>query len=265
MKKISMYIVAHKKFNVPKLDSYIPIQVGYNEENLFKIRDNTGDNISDKNKNYCELTAYYWIWENDDKSDIVGINHYRRYFTKNILKNNIISSDEIQNFFDNGYNMILSRKKYYDISLREQYILQSGYEKDLNALRKIIEKKYDKKMLECFDKVMDSNSLCPFNMLITTKNNFDEYCEFLFDTLFELENTIDISNYDDYHKRIYGFISERLLNVWVLYNQENLKIKYLGVISTEKKENFFYRILANYATKIPMTIAFKLKHNKKQA
>lgn len=52
---------------------------------------------------------------------------------------------------------------------------------------------------------------------------FDEYCEWLFNILFEVENRTDISNYDSYNKRLYGFLSERLINIWVM--QQNLKVK----------------------------------------
>ena len=64
-------------------------------------------------------------------------------------------------------------------------------------------------------------------MLICNKNLYDEYCEWLFSILFELENITDLSTMDAYNQRMYGFVSERLLNVWVHHN--NLKIKTLPV------------------------------------
>ena len=70
--------------NTPVLihdDTYYPVMAG----NLFveskNIQgDDTGDNISDKNRYYSELTGIYWAWKNR-KEDIVGCCHYRRYFT----------------------------------------------------------------------------------------------------------------------------------------------------------------------------------------
>ena len=72
---------------------------------------------------------------------------------------------------------------------------------------------------------------------------FDEYCEWLFNILFEVENRTDISNYDSYNKRLYGFLSERLINIWVM--QQNLKVKEYPVqmtgisILTRVKNKFF--------------------------
>ena len=42
--------------------------------------DNTGDNISEKNGSYNELTTIYWAWKNYD-ADYYGLCHYRRYLS----------------------------------------------------------------------------------------------------------------------------------------------------------------------------------------
>ena len=84
-KKIEIYIAIHKKAKVLERECYIPLHVGAEgKEDLGFTRDNTGDNISCKNLNYCELTGLYWIWKHS-KADIVGLVHYRRYFVKSFF------------------------------------------------------------------------------------------------------------------------------------------------------------------------------------
>lgn len=48
------------------------------------------------------------------------------------------------------------------------------------------------------------------------------------DTGAELERRIDISNYDSYQARIFGFMSERLFNVWLA--RQSVRIKELPVV-----------------------------------
>ena len=71
-------------------------------------------------------------------------------------------------------------------------------------------------------------------MFISKKEIFNDYYKWLFDILLELENRVDITNYSDYDKRIYGFLSERLFRVWLEKNN-NLKIKEMPVYNTEQK------------------------------
>ncbi|WP_052669320.1 DUF4422 domain-containing protein [Limosilactobacillus mucosae] len=85
-------------------------------------------------------------------------------------------------------------------------------------------------------------------MMILNKHIFDRYCTWLFDILFELEKNVSVSGYSNYEKRIYGFLSERLLNVWVLHN--NLKCCSVGVINTEQQQNAMQKILTGLKREI---------------
>ena len=76
---MSMYMVTHKTVNfIP--DERTPIFVGKGQNKKNYLSDNIGINISNKNKNYSELTALYWIWKNDKSSSYVSIEHYRRFY-----------------------------------------------------------------------------------------------------------------------------------------------------------------------------------------
>lgn len=54
-----------------------------------------------------------------------------------------------------------------------------------------------------------------FNMFIMKYEVFVEYCSWLFDILFELERRLDISSYNKNDSRVFGFVSERLLDIWI--------------------------------------------------
>lgn len=228
-----VYVVSHKNAKFPTESIYKPIQVG-KKESFTEIRDNTGDNISEKNPNYCELTAAYWIWKND-KSDITGLTHYRRYFFKNKKSNsieNILNEKDIKEILEQ-YDIILPERERII-----KYTVKNAYGKfhhieDFEKCRQIIEEKYPE-YVEAFDKIANGKKLYLYNMFIAEKKIFDEYYKWLFDILFELENRVDISNYSDYDKRIYGFLSERLFNVWLEKNS-HLKIKEMPVYNTEEK------------------------------
>ena len=87
-----------------------------------------------------------------------------------------------------------------------------------------------------FNHVMNSKYEYGFNMLITKKDILDEYSKWLFDILFTLEDKIDITEYDEYQQRIYGFLSERLLNVWIQHKKYIIKENVIANIMDSKEK-----------------------------
>ncbi|WP_411670717.1 DUF4422 domain-containing protein [Acinetobacter baumannii] len=83
--KTEIYIATHKAYTFPDIPEYIPIHVGkaLTELDLNIQGDNTGENILNLNKSFCELIALYWMWKNSD-AHIVGLAHYRRYLVDNL-------------------------------------------------------------------------------------------------------------------------------------------------------------------------------------
>ena len=179
-----IYIATHKKFNVPNEPGYIPIQVGTEgKTKLGYLVDNTGDNISVKNANYCELTGLYWIWKNTS-DDYKGLVHYRRYFSNSLKANEILKERYILRALKK-FDVILPFRYTMDKSLIDDYCEISGFKKDLESVREIILSKYPN-YLNTYDNTMNNNKIYFYNMIIARKNVFDNYCEWLFSILFEL-------------------------------------------------------------------------------
>ena len=255
-----IYVVTHKPFELSdnlREKGYELITVG-NNANAMKndgISDRSGDTIYQKNPNYCELTAAYWIWKNV-KTDIKGFCHYRRYFTNSTLKFEERKIPSVQNMKDvlekeQKPSIILPERKYYNKSSKELY-LECGYEKDLETTRQVIKEKYPD-YLDEYDEMLDSNSGYLTNMMIAEAKVYDSYNEWLFDILEEVENRTDISNYTKAEARIYGYISERLVDVWVKHNkikcieyqsvntEDSCNVRYL-VYRVSKKINLYKKI-----------------------
>lgn len=224
---MAVYIAAHKAFAVPDEPGYIPLQVGAEgKADLGYTPDNTGDHISAKNPHYCELTGVYWVWKNT-ADPYKGLVHYRRYFRG---KQGRLTEAEIIDLLTR-YDVLLPRQEILRESAYEEFALHSGYEKDLISLRAAVEA-VDPSVLSAYDRVMAGNRLHLYNMLVTTGEEFDAYCAWLFAVLGKLEQSVDLTGYTPYQQRLYGFLSERLLNVWVTHRK--LKVRALKVYNTEQ-------------------------------
>ncbi len=229
MKNVKIIVAAHKEYQMPKDDMYLPVQVGAEGKQIIKgyKQDNQGENISIKNPFFCELTGLYWAWKNLD-ADYIGLVHYRRYFaikskkakTENERFNIVLEKNEVNEILKNTDVILPKQRNYYIENLYNHY-KHTMYIEPLDETKKIIEKKYPDYLIE-FEKLHTRKKAHMFNMFIMKKEILNQYCTWLFDILFELEEKVDSSKYDNFHSRFYGRISELLLDVWINTN----KIKY---------------------------------------
>tara|TARA_B100000963_G_scaffold361865_1_gene400406 strand:- start:3541 stop:4323 length:783 start_codon:yes stop_codon:yes gene_type:complete len=259
---MSVFIVSHKIFNIFLKNPYKIIFVG---ENALKLSQEVEgsltdrsfkNNISVKNKFYSELSALY-VLRYFKYLDYIGLVHYGRRFLNFDLSGTIfivkllykilpLKIFEIFIYFfelnDNNikkilinYDIILPKKICLGQSIYDHYS-KYHYENDIKLTLKTIKKMYPdyyETAAYCFNQ----EYLYPFNMFISNKDIFEKYYNWIFSLLFEIESSIDLDKRSSYQKRAMGFISERLLTVYVIYNK--LRIKELPTSDTKLSLNCF--------------------------
>lgn len=234
-KNIKIVIATHKKYKMPEDEMYLPLHVGSEgKEDLGYQKDNTGENISLKNPYFCELTGLYWAWKNLN-ADYIGLAHYRRHFMYTKKSNNdkflnVLTYKEANDLLEKN-DVILPKKRNYIIETLYNHYKHTMYVEPLDETRNVIKKLYPD-YLDEFDNLKKRRSAHMFNMFIMKKEIFDDYCKWLFDILFELEKRVDNTQYDNFHARFYGRISELLLDVYLRKN--NICYKEINFIYMEK-------------------------------
>ena len=249
-----IYEITHKECFYKTPEDYYPIQVGKvnTHLNLPYISDETGDSIAHKNSNYCELTAWYWLWKNEDLPDYVGLCHYRRFFVRkgNIFEGGakLITSEYVEKIMQD-YDIILPRKISCGMTVKEFYYLHGeGRKKDIDEIERIISEKHPE-YIESMKDVFSSHEASYWNLAVMKKEDYIEYCQWLFDILFELEKRIDISDYTTAEARIYGYLSEILINVWVQKKQLRVHRNSIIFVDEKKWKNYLRKIRAGYFQK----------------
>ena len=236
---IKILIAAHKEYKVPEDTIYLPIHVGkeLSTQSLPFIGDNTGKHISSKNPHYCELTALYWAWKNLD-ADYIGLAHYRRHFCIKkplfFIKNkfpSVLNSTEVEALLQT-YDILLPKQRNYFIETNYSHYIHAHPAESMDQTREIIQQLFPD-YVPFFDAVMKRTTAHMFNMFVMKKDIFQTYCSWLFTILEELEKNLDISGYDSYNQRIFGFVSELLLDVYLEKN--NLSYHEIPVIFMEKE------------------------------
>lgn len=246
----------HKKYNLPKQSFYLPIQVGKAISNInldIQCDDKVGDlvceNISSKNYSFCELTALFWAWKNIKKIypniQYVGLCHYRRYF-KNIEK-------DLYKLYKSKNCTIVSNYFIFPWSVEVQY-KKSHVSDDFDVLKESVSELYPEYTDSFKKNLCNNNKTLYFNMFVMSVSDFEHYCEWLFTILLNVEKKINIDNYNHKQIRIFGYMAERLLLVYIKHN--HIKMIHDDVINIEQKNISFIIKLKNILNKLRYSISF---------
>lgn len=258
---MTMYVITHKEFNYQLPANYRVLLVGANQ-NINPgnyLADNTLNNISEKNKSFCELTGLYWMWKNTT-DEYIGLSHYRRYFSKYPQRKSLdlhtlltgkvtpVSVRLLNEELDNHADWIVSQPENSGAGSIYDSFAKYHHIKDLEITKQVLSEKYSD-YIPAFDKVMSQQRSSFYNMFYTKRQQLDKYCSWLFDILFEVERRTDISTYDNYQQRLYGFLAERLLNVYLVGS--NQRVAYRAVYNSDiMGRNFAWHALTEKLTHV---------------
>ena len=215
--KITMIVAAHKPYRMPEDPMYLPLHVGRAGKDLdlgFQ-GDDTGDNISEKNPSFCELTGLYWAWKNLD-ADYIGLSHYRRYFRGHKGRDKwscILSGSEARALLRDADVVLPKPRNYFIETVYDQYVhAHPAAPLDL-ALE--LASKTGPAYARAAQALKTKRKTHIYNMFLMKREIFDGYCRWLFNILFEVERQVDVSGYSSYDRRVFGFLAERLLDVYL--------------------------------------------------
>ena len=227
-----IYVLTHKKYEFFHDPIYIPMQVGsaFHEDLGYLRDDRFNGNISAKNPYYSELTGIYAVSKTDKASEIIGTAHYRRYLLDDDEK--VWNEENIKRALS-SYDMISTKRVKLNYSYYEAFGADHN-RRDLDLLSDVIREKHEA-LAFLWKELLNGNRSYFGNMLIARRSLFMEYCDFLFPILFSLEERVDMTGYNAYQKRLFGFVSEILLLLFA--RSKDLKVKECMVgMFGEKKE-----------------------------
>jgi len=257
-RSVEVYVATHKQIDFALPDCCKKIQVNAEKsgqwEGYLHDNDNADDNISLKNPNYCELTALYSMWKNC-RADVQGLFHYRRFISSvdklsdkqltpivipacNIHKEAISEREIINTLKD--YDVILPFPfPPYPLNVQED-LKKYCYWKDIKELCDVI-KIYYPDYLQSLHEIFDSEHISYCNMFIARREFVNDYCEWLFGVLAKVEERISLEGYDTQHKRIYGYLAEVLLNVYIHRHAKKCKYFYMqSIVELSPVKSFIF-------------------------
>lgn len=224
---IEMYKMLHykdKQLSADyKLPNYlIPVQVGAAMTDCVaaELVDNVGDNISEKNGDYSELTGLYWMWKNrirQQDGKYYGLAHYRRFLE--------LSEDDQRRLAANNIDVVLPYPMPYEPDIEEhhlRYLTVQEWNGVLQALKEV-----EPEYAEAFPDILSQEYLYNYNIVLAKGKVLDEYCRWLFPLLFRIEEINNPYGNKEPHRYI-GYVGETLETLYFMYNKDKLKIAHAG-------------------------------------
>ncbi len=229
---IKLFVCCHRPVPVPAHPLLVPVQVGAAlADTHFPgfLHDDTGENISEKNRSYCELTAQYWVWKNVE-ADYYGFFHYRRYLYPDMKAGRpyIIEKGPTAALPDKlgydrfadlicQYDLIIPKGENMYIPVRRHYAdAPFHHERDLQLAVRIVRERFPE-MAAAMEEYL-SGTVCYFgNIYIMKRQAFMDYCAWLFQILEEFDRRADTGGYGVQERRVDGYLAERLLGIYVTF------------------------------------------------
>lgn len=212
-------------------------------------RDDEGDHISGKNASYCELTALYRLWKSGE-GDCLGLCHYRRYFAPcrfGDKRQRIMTPKQAEQLMAEADVLLPVKRNYFIQSGYDQYA-HSHHVQDLTVTEQVLAE-MEPRYAEAFHRSLSRTSGHRFNVLLMRRGPFMAYCQWLFGVLAKVEDRLDTTGYTPSDLRVFGYLGERLLDVWLLTDGSGLRVKECPVVNLESQHwprkilNFLKRML----------------------
>lgn len=190
---------------------------GPREEGVFY--DDAGENISEKNALYSELTVTYWLWKNMPKEEYLGICHYRRHF---LLAEGLLEAMKVK-----AVDLILPRPRltFPDV---KGFLTSSASSMEMGDYRRTLDilRGQNPKTAELANGIGEGQLHFPNNMLIARRDVFEEYCRWMFGILEKIEARCREDG-NGCPPRSMGYLGELLTTVYVAMNRGRWKVEYV--------------------------------------
>lgn len=236
---IRLFVCCHRADPVPAHELLTPIQVGAalaGERFPGFVQDDTGENISAKNRSYCELTAQYWAWKNVE-ADYYGFFHYRRYLYPDpgakrpyrverepdgaLLER--LGYGHFRELID-ANDVLLPLREEMEIPAREHYAAAPYHRREDLELAEELVRERDPELIPALESYLSGTALYFGNISIMRREIFRDYCGWLFPLLEEFDRRADWAGRNAQEWRVDGYLAERLLGVYMTARREELKI-----------------------------------------